>query len=442
MEDGKLYIQSYNEVHIKVRCEASIAYELKEYFTFSVPNAKFTPAFKNKVWDGKIRLYNTLTGLLYCGLISYLYQFAAERNYEVVLDGDFSVGEYGEEEYIKLTSKLDLTIKPRDYQLSAFLHAINYRRALLLSPTASGKSLIIFLITMWVLSKTEGKALVVVPTTSLVQQMASDFESYSPHAKNISHKITAGESKTTTKRVVISTWQSIYKQPKSWFEQFSLVIGDEAHLFKAQSLTSILNKMPKCRYRFGFTGTLDGTHTHKLVLEGLFGAVNKVTTTAELIDQQHLANFTIKGIVLSYDDNSRQTVKGYPYHDEIDWIVRNPKRNLFIKNLALSLQGNTLILFQFVEKHGKVLYDMMKDRPNTYFVSGAVDGEDRENIRKIVDIHKFGKLLTFKDKKVLIPPNTQVLLSCGKTKLSQNITIDDDVDDKWLSQNYKQYKYP
>lgn len=385
MEDGKLYIESYDEVHIKVRCEAGIAYELKEYFTFSVPNAKFTPAFKNKVWDGKIRLYNTLTGLLYCGLISYIHQFAAERDYEVVLDGDFSIGEYGKEEYTKLISKLDLTIEPRDYQLSAFLHAINHRRALLLSPTASGKSLIIFLITMWVLSRTEGKALVVVPTTSLVQQMASDFESYSPYAKNISHKITAGESKTTTKRVVISTWQSIYKQPKSWFEQFSLVIGDEAHLFKAQSLTSILNKMPKCRYRFGFTGTLDGTHTHKLVLEGLFGAVNKVTTTAELIDQQHLANFTIKGIVLSYDDNSRQTVKGYTYQDEIDWIVRNPKRNLFIKNLALSLQGNTLILFQFVEKHGKVLYDMMKDRPNTYFVSGTVDGEDRENIRKIVE---------------------------------------------------------
>jgi superfamily II DNA or RNA helicase len=385
MEDGKLYIEKYNEVYNKVRCEAGIAYELREYFTFAVPNAKFTPAYKNKVWDGKIRLYNAQTALLYCGLLPYVKQFAEERDYVVETEDVFNIQSYTLEDAEKFISKLDLTITPRDYQIDAFLHAITNRRSLLLSPTASGKSLIIFLITMYIMSKTEGKCLVVVPTTSLVQQMASDFESYSPHAKGISHKIVAGESKTTNKRIIVSTWQSIYKQPKSWFEQFSLVIGDEAHLFKAQSLTSIMTKLPKCEYRFGFTGTLDGTHTHKLVLEGLFGTVKKVTTTVELIKQQHLANFNIKGIVLSYDDDSRQLVKGFTYHDEVDWIVRNPRRNVFIKNLALTLEGNTLILFQFVEKHGKMLYEMFEDRPNTYFVSGAVDGESRENIRKIVE---------------------------------------------------------
>lgn len=385
MEDGTLYIEKYNEIYDKIRCEASIAYELREYFTFSVPNAKFTPAYKNKVWDGKIRLYNTQTGLLYAGLRDYVAQFIQERDYKLHLEDDHQLDTFSQEDADKFMSKLDLTITPRDYQVEAFIHAITNRRALLLSPTASGKSLIIFLITMFVMSKTEGKCLVIVPTTSLVQQMASDFESYSPHAKNLSHQIVAGESKTTSKRVIVSTWQSIYKQPRAWFEQFSLVIGDEAHLFKAQSLTSIMTKLPVCKYRFGFTGTLDGTHTHKLVLEGLFGTVKKVTTTAELIDQKHLANFTIKGIILSYDDDSRQHVKSLTYHDEVDWIVRNPKRNAFIKNLAFTLQGNTLILFQFVEKHGKVLYDMFKERENVYFVSGAVDGEDRENIRKIVE---------------------------------------------------------
>jgi superfamily II DNA or RNA helicase len=386
MSDVTLFIEKYNDVHIKVYSnDDGVAYELNEYFTFSVPNAKFHPKVRNKMWDGKIRLFNLMTRLLYVGLIPYVEQFAKERDYTVEYAFDNAAENFSVEEARQFCSKLDLTIDPRDYQLEAFVHAIRHRRALLLSPTASGKSFIIFLIMMYILTQKKGRCLIVVPTTSLVHQMSSDFESYSHYANGMCHKITAGESKDTNKRVIVSTWQSIYKQPRKWFDQFDLVIGDEAHLFKAKSLTDILTKMTVCEHRFGFTGTLDGTHTHKLVLEGLFGAVKKVTTTAELIEQKHLAGFLIKGIVLSYSDEDRQLLKKYLYKDEIDWLVRHPKRNAFIKNLALSLEGNTLLLFQFVEKHGKVLYDALKHRENVYFVSGNVDGDEREEIRKIVE---------------------------------------------------------
>lgn len=386
MESLKIVIDKYNEVYIKVHCDdTGVLYELSDYFTFAVPNAKFTPKFRNKMWDGKIRLFNLMTRLLYGGLAPYIEKFANERGYLVEYTYSTGAVNFSLEEARQFCNKLELTHQPRDYQLEAFVHAIRHRRSLLLSPTASGKSFIIFVTMMYVLSRTKGKCLIVVPTISLVSQMATDFASYNSQAADICHKITAGESKDTNKRVVVSTWQSIYKQPKKWFEQFDIVIGDEAHSFKAQSLTGIMCKLEKCAYRLGFTGTLDGTQTHKLVLEGLFGKVNAVTTTATLIEQKHLADFKIKGIVLSYPEADRKAMVKVVYKDEIDWLVRNPYRNAFIKNLALSLKGNTLILFQFVEKHGKVIYSQLAGRQNVYFVSGDTDADVREDIRRIVE---------------------------------------------------------
>lgn len=381
---ANIVIEKYNSVYNKIHCDTSIGYELGEYFTFQVPGARFIPSVRAKKWDGKIRLFNTGTHLIYGGLNHYIERFAKERNYEVGYLTDFSAEEFSLEEARQFLSKLDLTMEPRDYQLEAFVHAVRNKRALLLSPTASGKSFIIFLFICYALTQTKGKALVVVPTVSLVHQMVSDFASYTnnEYLRNMAHKIMYGYDTDTDKRVIVSTWQSIYKMPKKWFAQFSCVVGDEAHLFKANSLTGIVNKMIDCDYRAGFTGTLDGTHTNKLVLEGLFGPVRKVTTTAELIEQKHLASFDIKCIVLKYPDEDRELLKKASYQDELDWIVRHSGRNRFIKNLALSLEGNTLILFQFVEKHGKELYNLFQTTGrDVVFVHGAVDGDEREEIR-------------------------------------------------------------
>ena len=276
-------------------------------------------------------------------------------------------------------------MQPRDYQLDAFVHAVRERRALLLSPTASGKSFIIYLLVRYYAKRT----LILVPTTSLVSQLASDFADYGFKSDALVHRVYAGQDKGSTKPITISTWQSIYKLPKEFFSQFDVVIGDEAHLFKAKSLTSILDKLSECRYRFGFTGTLDGTQTHRLVLEGLFGPVRKVISTKELIDKKHLADFNIKSIVLKYPEEvCKMIARSGNYQSEIDYIVKCEKRNKFIKNLTLSLEGNTLLLFQFVEKHGKILYDEITaeagDR-KVFFVHGGVDGDNREEIRRIVE---------------------------------------------------------
>jgi superfamily II DNA or RNA helicase len=357
--------------------------EMSEYFTFMVPGAKFMPAYRSKFWDGKIRLLNVMTGLLYAGLTKYVEEFCKSRDYEIEYLTDFSSENFSIKEANDFIAKLKPTMQPRDYQIDAFVHAVRERRALLLSPTASGKSFIIYLLVRYYAKRT----LIIVPTTSLVSQLASDFADYGFDSDTFVHRVYAGQDKGSTKPITISTWQSIYKLPKEFFSQFDVVIGDEAHLFKAKSLTSILTKLSGCRYRFGFTGTLDGTETHRLVLEGLFGAVRKVITTKELIDQKHLADFRIKAIVLNHPDEAKKMIaRANDYQAEMDYIVKLEARNKFIKNLALSLEGNTLILYQFVEKHGIHLANMLQNNDRSvYWVSGEVSGEQREEIRKVVE---------------------------------------------------------
>lgn len=380
-------IQKFNEVYNKIWCEDWLARELDQFFTFKVPGYKFTPLYKAGVWDGSIHLFDQRNGLLYGGLLSYVDKFCQEREYEIEYLTDFAQDEFSLIEAKQFVQSLNVpNLDERQYQVEAFCHSVRNKRALLLSPTGSGKSFIIYLLTRYYQAKT----LIIVPVVSLVHQMYSDFKSYGFDSDQYCHKI--HEGKDTEKPIVISTWQSIYNQPKKWFDQFDVVIGDEAHLFKAKSLTKIMTMLTKCQYRFGFTGTLDGTATHRLVLEGLFGPVKRTTTTSELIENKILSDFMIKCIVLKYSDEQCKLMQKTKYQDEIDFLVRSEKRNKFIKNLALSLKGNTLLLFQYVEKHGKMLNKMISDSVesgrNVYFVHGQVESEDRENIRKLVEVEK------------------------------------------------------
>jgi len=226
--------------------------------------------------------------------------------------------------------------------------------------------------------------LIVVPTTSLVEQMYKDFADYGWDVGSFCHKIYAGKERETDSQVIITTWQSIYKLPRKYFSRFNVVVGDEAHQFKSKSLVSIMTKLSDCKYRFGFTGTLDGTQTHKWVLEGLFGPSYKIIKTDELMKKGHLAQLDIKILLLKHSPQKFNT-----FEEEVQYIINHDKRNRLIKNLALDLKGNTLILFSRVEGHGKPLYDLInsdttEDR-HIFFVHGGVDVEDREKVREITE---------------------------------------------------------
>lgn len=384
-----IIIQKKNEIYLKIKAEPHIHQELSQYFTFEVPGAKFMPQYRSKYWDGKIRLYSTHTGEIYVGLLDKIISWAKNYGYSVEFENNKFYGTpFEENEFISLEGVQDYMTrisnhKPRDYQVNAVYDALKYNRKLLISPTASGKSLMIYSIVRYFTEK-EKNILLIVPTTSLVEQMFKDFEDYGWDSEAYCHKIYSGREKVTNKNVVITTWQSIYNLPRSFFENFDVVIGDEAHLFKSKSLVGIMTKMDNTKYRFGFTGTLDGSQTHKWVLEGLFGPSYKVTQTKELIEKGHLSKLQIKVLLLKHNPQNFDT-----YEDEIQYLISHNKRNNFIKNLALDLKGNTLILFSRVENHGMPLFQLINSSANknrkVFFVYGGVDVEEREKVREITE---------------------------------------------------------
>jgi superfamily II DNA or RNA helicase len=384
-----LIISKKNEVYLYVKAEPHIYYELADQFTFEVPNAKFSPQYKNKYWDGKIRLFNTQTGEIYIGLLDriirfcedheYTYEFADNKFYGLPFEINENISKEGVKDYMTAISRH----APRDYQVEGVYDALKHNRKLLISPTASGKSLMIYSVVRYYVERQQN-ILIVVPTTSLVEQMYKDFADYGWDVGSFCHKIYAGKERETDSQVIITTWQSIYKLPKQYFARFNVVVGDEAHQFKSKSLISIMTKLCDAKYRFGFTGTLDGSQTHKWVLEGLFGPSYKIINTDELMKKGHLAKLDIKILLLKHPPNRFDI-----FEDEVQYIINHSKRNNFIKNLTLDLKGNTLVLFSRVEGHGQPLYDLINtnkvDERHVFFIHGGVETEERERVREITE---------------------------------------------------------
>jgi superfamily II DNA or RNA helicase len=401
--------------YCRIKCSPDIAHELSAHFSFEVPGAKFSKLYRSGAWDGRTKLFNLLTREIYIGLIPYIFKYAKDSGYTISDSASLPSNETISYELIeKFTKALNLhsqgkPIQIRDYQIEAIVTALRDNRRLLLSPTSSGKSLIIYCIIRWYALQRK-KFLLLVPSKGLVAQMYKDFADYSSHngwdSEEACHMVYAGQSKTSAKPVIISTWQSLYKigkgvpkagkleedVPTDYFDQFDVVIGDEAHLFKAASIVGIMSRCKHATKRIGTTGTLDGSETNKLVLEGLFGTVFRVTSTAELMKSGEVADLSIKVLQLEYPDAVKKAVsagkKPLTYDQEMDYLCQHPGRNRFITNLAVSQSKNTLVLFQFVD-HGKSLYDMIRaavdDDRHVLFVDGDVALEDREEVRTITE---------------------------------------------------------
>ena len=392
MNTTDLVISKSNEVFLKINTEPHIDYELRDHFKFEVEGAKFMPQYRNKYWNGEIHLYDIRSKQIYVGLLDkivsfcknygYTYQFEDNKYYGTPYEENEQISYEGVKDYMQSIC----SHQPRKYQVEGVYGALKHNRKLLISPTASGKSLMIYSLVRYYADKGQ-KTLLIVPTTSLVEQMYKDFLDYGWDADSYCHRIYSGREKSNDAPVTITTWQSVYKLDRSFFEEYNVVIGDEAHLFKSKSLISIMTKLHHAKYRFGFTGTLDGTQTHKWVLEGLFGPSYKVTRTEELMRQGHLSQLDIQCLVLKHPPQIFES-----YNDELEYLISHEQRNKFITNLALDLKGNTLVLYSRVEAHGAVLYDKINnnkgDDRKVFFIHGGVDAEERELAREITEKEK------------------------------------------------------
>jgi len=387
-----LVIEKVNEVYLKITTEPHIEYELRDRFTFEVPNKKFMPQYRRRNWNGDIHLFDMRTKRIYIGLLDKIVAFCDQAGYTYSFENNkfygppFEVNEFVSKGGVKDYMNSITHLQPRDYQIDAVYDALRYNRKLLISPTASGKSFMIYTLVRYFVARKQ-KILLVVPTTSLVEQMFKDFQDYGWDAQNHCHRIYAGRERTNVNEVTITTWQSIYNLDRSFFEDFNVIIGDEAHLFKSKSLIGVMTKLHHAKYRFGFTGTLDGTQTHKWVLEGLFGPSYKVTQTKKLIDEGHLATLDIQCVVLKHKPKKFDT-----YEDEIQYLISHERRNKFLTNLTCDLKGNTLLLFTRVESHGDILYEMINNKVNegrkVFYIHGGVATDEREEVRRITEEEK------------------------------------------------------
>lgn len=407
-----IYIEKINESFIRVKgSDPGIEMDLFEYFGYYAEGYKWMPAYKSRRWDGKIRKYNLHDKTMHLGLFHDVIKFAKESGYEVDLKKNniysypLETQDLDEQKFEQFVNNLnihikDKPIKPYDYQIEAAKEAIRKKRLILLSPTSSGKSLIIYILVRWYMKYEDNrKILLIVPTTNLIEQMYSDFNDYSSHDDSFNvddfiHKIYSGQDKESDKRIYISTWQSIFKLPALWFSRFGITFGDEAHQYQAKSLQSIFEKLKNCAYRIGTTGSLDQSNVlTRLNLKGVFGPIYQVIKTHELMKDGTVESLKINVLKLNHSDSNKQKISKCKYQDEIDFIISHDKRNKFITNLANKLEGNTLILFNYVQKHGKPLSEMIEKKlegsnRNVYFIHAGVDASERERVRHIVETEK------------------------------------------------------
>lgn len=397
-------LRKKNHARIQIDAEPSIVQEMNEHFSFFVDGYKFMPAYKERMWDGKINLIDMRNKTIGSGAYDFIEEFAKARGYGVNVEGSNYYGYPGEQEDFTLDYMLDYNltskgkkITPREYQVVAVNHLLKKRNAIGISPTASGKSLILYLLARYHLDHYDTPIIILVPTVSLVKQMYGDFADYSQYdegfeAEELIHQVHAGKSKTTQKPITISTWQSVYKERISFFDSFGMALIDEAHTAKAKSIVGIMDKLVNARFRIGVTGTLDGALCNEMQLQTIFGKKFYVTRTHKLMEEGSIANLNIDALVLDYSDEEKQFMKKAKYQTEIDFLVSHPRRNNFIRDLALAQTGNTLVMFRLVQKHGEPLFRLIQEaaheRRRVFFVSGSVEADAREEIRRIVEEEK------------------------------------------------------
>lgn len=386
-----VHLKFIDRVHVKVIAEPSTVMELSDKFTFFADGYKFNPKYRARMWDGKIRLINNLSATCYAGLSQRIKKFCDERGYNFSFDDELLYENISKNELNEFIETLNIPEKfqSRAYQLDSILKCLRSTRRTLVSPTSSGKSFMIYVIMRWY-QQMGHKGLIIVPTVGLVTQMESDFRDYGYTGKI--HTSIGGllKSDNIDADIVITTWQSLNngktKMPKTWYQQFGAVFGDEAHGCKATSLIQILSSLQNCKYRFGTTGTLDGNPLNEATIEGLFGPKYQSITTRELMDQGYVAKLKIKCIVLKYPDEVSKSVRGKTYAEEIDFLVSSFDRNKFIKNLTLSLKGNKLVFFRIID-HGKNLHSLISSKSdhNVFYIDGSISANDRETIRRAIE---------------------------------------------------------
>lgn len=383
-----------DQLRCRIECNPGVAYEMAEEFSFFVNGYKFMPQYKAGRWDGKIRMFDVKNRGFYIGLLERLFDWSQEQGYTIGFahPEDFKHEVEFEDERFEKILKIG-KFEPKWYQKDALEAVLKHNKLIILSPTGSGKSFIIYLIIRYMQEVLDNDILITVPSKMLVEQLYADFADYSVDGWDVEenvHKLYGGKDKDLKLPVTVSTWQTACKMPQSWFNRFGCYMCDEAHGADAKSISAIIDKLAHAPIRVGLTGTLDGTVMHQLDMEARFGKIVRVASTKQLMDDGDLADLDIDCIQLKYKKEDVETVKHLNYQQEVDFIVSHERRNKFLAAVAMQTKGNTLMLFNYIQRHGEILYRILEplckaQGKKLYYIHGQTDVDDREKIRQILE---------------------------------------------------------
>lgn len=397
-----------NHSSLALSATTDILYEIRDYFSFRKKGYQYNPKFKAGVWDGYLRAFDIRDRTIPSGLIDRLKEFTSHpgRDYELQLEESEWFGLPGAKDEIDLEELFAFIkdLKPvrddgtpieiYDYQFAAIFDALTTKRRLIISPTATGKSFIIYCIMRWWLEKHHedgDKFVLIVPTTLLVNQMYGDFEDYSRangwSVEDNCHMLYSGKEKISSKPILISTWQSLCKFNQQFFGTVKAIVGDEVHEYAADTVQGIMKSCINADRRWGTTGTLDDAQCSEMSLVGAFGEKLQVTTTKEQIENGRLSQLAVSAIRLKYPKEERRGFrKRYKdYNAEVGFIELHKGRMSFLTNMVSGLTGNTIVLFRHQE-HGRAIYNALIEAGiKAYYIDGTVDAEDRDKYRREIN---------------------------------------------------------
>lgn len=392
--DIKVHFDNYSFVHVE--CDDSIFYELRDYFSFQQDGYMYHPKFRSGVWDGKIYLL-TYERKLPFGLANLVAKFASNMDYKVWIDPRVNEkNEVTREEFDEWLNSLEIysgntRIQPHWYQADAVYEVVKNSRNIINLPTSAGKSLCLALMSRWYLEHYEGKVLIIVPRTQLVNQLADDFVDYRLFPRAAMHCMKSGSRKNPEDALItISTWQSAIKMQPEWFKQYGFIQNDECHESVGKSISTIIQLATHMKYKVGLSGTLRDGKANLMQYIGMFGDVYKPVSTRNLIDDGQVSQMKINTIFLRYSDAEAEACKKLDYTNEIKFITGHKKRNQFVVKLAKKLAGddkNVLVMFRLV-KHGKLLYEALKaihGEDKVHFVNGETDAEVRNQLKYLAE---------------------------------------------------------
>ena len=385
-----LIIEKVNSSCVHLVCEDGLSHRIYNVFSAYAPGYRFNPRFKMHVWDGKVRCYNPMSQILPIGLLNNLLIWCDQHNIQYSLQGfkDGLTDKIDKEDLEKqMNSYITTGFQARDYQVNAVHAALTNRRGVLLSCTGSGKSLMIYTFLRYLLdNKDVHRAILIVPSVSLVEQMYSDFQDYGwDDLEDHVEMLYSGKKPTFKKEILISTWQSLEKEDQEFFEVYDACVVDECHQAKCSVVTRLLKLMHNAEYKIGTSGTLPTEISEQLQINSVIGNVLFELKSCELIARGYLTKLNIAAIFLKYPEAFIAENKERTYPEEVKMVEEYPNRNKVLNFIIdhTSPMNNMLILVNHRNHLRDVETYLHENYPDKKIsiITGDVKAKVREEIR-------------------------------------------------------------